>query len=117
MQAFKASRICRLAIRVNCAEFIGDTLLLGTDDGLFSFETKEKDPKMIPLSTRRYEQLTALEDLNIIISRSGKYDMVATHDLTSTTKFKRRQKFETETKLKKMKETKGCAFFTVGTSS
>ncbi|TPX67349.1 hypothetical protein SpCBS45565_g03850 [Spizellomyces sp. 'palustris'] len=110
---FKASRMCRLAIQVNCAEFLGDTLLLGTDDGLFGFETKEKDPKMIPLSTRRYEQINALEDLNIIISRSGKYDMVATHDMTSTTKFKRRQKFETETKLKKMKETKGCQFYSL----
>ncbi|KAI8593344.1 kinase-like domain-containing protein [Geranomyces variabilis] len=110
---FKASRMCRLTIQVNCAEFLGDTLLLGTDDGLFGFETKEKDSKMIPLSTRRYEQINALEDLNIIISRSGKYDMVATHDLTSTTKFKRKQKFETETKLKKMKETKGCQFYSI----
>ncbi|KAJ3083932.1 hypothetical protein HK102_000828 [Quaeritorhiza haematococci] len=110
---FKAMRICRLTIKVNCAEFMGDTLLLGTDDGLFAFEINATDAKMVPLSNRRYLQLDYLEDLGIIVSRSGKYDVVATHDVSSLTKFRKRQKFETETKLRKMKETKGCDFYSV----
>lgn len=35
---FKAARLCRLARRVNCADFTGDALLLGVDDGLYAFE-------------------------------------------------------------------------------
>ncbi|KAJ3039783.1 hypothetical protein HDV00_011910 [Rhizophlyctis rosea] len=117
---FKANRMCRLMLQVNCAEFLGETLLLGTDDGLFALETGEKDAKMTPLSTRRYIQMDALDDLGVIVSRSGKYDVVATHDVSTITKFKKRQKFETETKLKKMKETRGCSTYSItrsGTST
>ncbi|KAJ3057492.1 hypothetical protein HK097_004013 [Rhizophlyctis rosea] len=114
---FKANRMCRLMLRVNCGEFIGETLLLGTDDGLFALETNEKDAKMTPLSTRRYIQMDALDDLGVIVSRSGKYDVVATHDVSAITKFKKRQKFETETKLKKMKETRGCTSYSITRSS
>lgn len=110
---FKASRVCRLAIKINCAEYADDVLLLGTDDGLFSYNTNEKDSKIIPLSNRKYVQLNCLEDLGIMVSRSGKYDMVSTHVFDSASKFKKRQRFETETKLKKMKETKGCLFYTI----
>ena len=39
---FKADRICRLSIQINCADFLGDTLLFGTDDGLYSYESKGK---------------------------------------------------------------------------
>jgi FtsZ-interacting cell division protein ZipA len=35
---FKAERICRLSITVNCCDFINDILLFGTDDGLYSFD-------------------------------------------------------------------------------
>ena len=38
---FKALRMCRLARDINCAEVIGNsTLLLGVDDGLYSFESE-----------------------------------------------------------------------------
>jgi hypothetical protein len=37
--SFKAERICRLAIQVNCAEFWGNTLLFGTDDGLYAYDS------------------------------------------------------------------------------
>ncbi|KAH6575531.1 hypothetical protein BASA50_002962 [Batrachochytrium salamandrivorans] len=105
---FKAGRVCRLSIKVNCANFLGDTLLFGTDDGLYAFEANDQDARLIPLSNRRYAQIDTLDDLNLIISRSGKYDVVSIHDTTSITRFKKKSKFETETKLKKMKETKGC---------
>ncbi|OAJ42089.1 hypothetical protein BDEG_25591 [Batrachochytrium dendrobatidis JEL423] len=112
---FKAEKVCRLSITVNCANFLGDTLLFGTDDGLYAFETSgdfntisDKEARLMPLSNRRYAQIDTLEDLNLIISRSGKYDVVSIHDTSSITRFKKKSKFETETKLKKMKETKGC---------
>jgi serine/threonine protein kinase len=36
---FKAVRLCRLARKINCADFTAETLLLGVDDGLYAFET------------------------------------------------------------------------------
>ena len=39
---FKALRMCRLARDINCAEIIGNSLLLGVDDGLYSFEADGK---------------------------------------------------------------------------
>ncbi len=39
---FKAMRMCRLARDINCAEIIGNSLLLGVDDGLYSFEADGK---------------------------------------------------------------------------
>ncbi|KAL2918803.1 hypothetical protein HK105_201637 [Polyrhizophydium stewartii] len=110
---FKAERVCRLSIQVNCANYLGDTLLFGTDDGLYAFETKERDARLMTLSNRRYAQLDILEDLNLIVSRSGKYDVVSIHDITSITRFRKRSKFETETRLKKMKDTKGCDKYSI----
>ena len=37
---FKAERVCRLSIHVNCADLQGDAFLFGTDEGLYAFETK-----------------------------------------------------------------------------
>jgi len=68
---------------------------------------------MIPLSSRRYCQLTAFENLGIIVSRSGKYQVVSVHDVSHITTFKK-GKFESETKIKKIKETKGCEFYAIG---
>ncbi|KAJ3293461.1 hypothetical protein HK104_004432 [Borealophlyctis nickersoniae] len=51
---------------------------------------------MIPLSTRRYLQLDTLEELNVIVSRSGKYDVVATHDVSTISKFRKRQKHSSD---------------------
>ncbi|KAJ3324983.1 hypothetical protein HDV06_005572 [Boothiomyces sp. JEL0866] len=110
---FKAERVCRLSIVVNCADFMGDTILFGSDDGLYAFETKEKDARLIPLSNRRYSQIDTIPDLNMIISRSGKYDVVSIHDISQLSRFKKRTKFETETRLKKLKETKGCIRYAI----
>ncbi|KAJ3312761.1 hypothetical protein HDV04_002725 [Boothiomyces sp. JEL0838] len=110
---FKAERVCRLSIVVNCADFMGDTILFGSDDGLYAFETKEKDARLIPLSNRRYSQIDTIPDLNMIISRSGKYDVVSIHDISQLSRFKKRTKFETETRLKKLKETKGCIRYSI----
>jgi len=41
---FKAVRLCRLARKINCADFTAETLLLGVDDGLYAFETVGKVP-------------------------------------------------------------------------
>ncbi|KAI8897486.1 CNH domain-containing protein [Globomyces pollinis-pini] len=107
---FKAERVCRLAIQINCADFLNDTLLFGTDDRLYAFETKQADARLVSLSNRRYCQIDSIPQLDIIISRSGKYDVVSVHDTSSLLKLTR-TKFETETKLRKLKETKGCSFY------
>ena len=116
---FKADRVCRLSIQINCADFLGDTLLFGTDDGLYSYESKgflifiEKDARLIPLSNRRYNQLDCIPELNLILSRSGKQNIVSLHDITQLTKFKRKTRFETETRLKKLRDTKGCISYRI----
>ena len=73
----------------------------------------EKDARLIPLSNRRYSQIDTIPEINMIVSRSGKYDVVSLHDLTTMTQVKKRSRFETETKLKKLKETRDCSFYTI----
>jgi hypothetical protein len=89
---FKAERKCRVGVPINCAEFwgsfssfkgsqtrpltnyeskTGDTLLLGTDEGLFAYDTDDKEAKMVPVSNRRYTQLAVVEELGILLSISG----------------------------------------------
>ncbi|ORZ34192.1 kinase-like domain-containing protein [Catenaria anguillulae PL171] len=116
---FKAARICRLGKKINCADFIGPVLLLGVDDGLFALDTADSGPsggggsKLHPLSNRRYLQLDCIEEIGTMLSRSGKHEVVCLHEVSaSSLSFK--LKFETETKLKKIKETKGCDMYTVG---
>jgi hypothetical protein len=75
---------------VNCAEYwgasfsgelktqfinllIGNTILFGTDEGLFAYDTDDKEAKMTPVSNRRYTQLTVIEELGILLSVSGKF--------------------------------------------
>ncbi|KAJ1506765.1 putative protein serine/threonine kinase [Coelomomyces lativittatus] len=108
---FKAIRMYRLAKRVNCADFIGPIMLLGVDDGLFAYDPATST-SLIPLSTRRYLQITYIEGISTILSRSGKHDVVYLHDAAKGLSLK--SKFETETKLRKIKETRGCDSFSVG---
>eukprot|EP00834_Sanchytrium_tribonematis_P004141 NODE_188_length_13518_cov_0.721142.p1 type:complete len:631 gc:universal NODE_188_length_13518_cov_0.721142:12240-10348(-) len=105
---FKAKRLCRLAKKVNCATFIGQHLLIGTDDGLFGFSSV--DSKLIALSNRRYVQMHVIPHIELMISRSGKQEMVATHELTDIADFdlKTGKQFETVYKMKKIRESKGC---------
>ena len=46
----------------------------------------------------------------------GKYKVISTHDISTLTKVSKKHKFETETKLKKMKETTNCEYFELGKS-
>ncbi|KAJ3262920.1 Structural maintenance of chromosomes protein 1, partial [Chytriomyces hyalinus] len=110
---FKALRLCRLGIQITCAECFGDTLLFGTEQGLFAYDSSLVDAKMMQLSNRRYTQINYVEEFGIIVSRSGKYDVVAVHDVSGIRKFTRRMKFEVETKIKKIKESRGCHFFSL----
>eukprot|EP00835_Amoeboradix_gromovi_P005703 NODE_566_length_6624_cov_0.216245.p1 type:complete len:624 gc:universal NODE_566_length_6624_cov_0.216245:5135-3264(-) len=105
---FKAKRLCRLAKKVNCATFIGTHLLIGTDDGLFGFSAA--DSKLIALSNRRYVQMHVIPHIQLMISRSGKQEMVATHELNDMDEFdlKAGKQFETVYKMKKIRESKGC---------
>lgn len=49
-----------------------------------------------------------------MVSKSGKYDVVSIHDMSvDFGKMKKRSKFETETKLRKMKETSGCHSYSI----
>lgn len=74
---------------------------------------RDKDARLVPLSNRKYNQIDTIASLNLILSRSGKYDVVSIHDISSFKKVRKRAKFETETRLKKLKETRGCTFYTV----
>ena len=105
---FKAKRLCRLAKKVNCATFIGPHLLIGTEDGLFGFSAS--DSKLIALSNRRYVQMHVIPSIQLMISRSGKQEMVATHELNDLDEFdlKAGKQFETLYKMKKIRESKGC---------
>lgn len=70
--------------------------------------------RLIPLSNRRYTQINTIPEMGIMVSRSGKYDVVSIHDMIlDVSKLKKRSKFETETKLRKMKETSGCVSYSV----
>lgn len=73
---------------------------------------------MQPLSTRRYLQVDVVEGptLEIIVSRSGKHDMVCLHDMSSIKDgtFRKKKKFDTGTRIKKLKDTKGCEVYTMG---
>lgn len=147
---FKAARLCRTDIKVNCADFLAETLYIGTDEGLFLFQlgtngatnpTASAAPalhrkgasinvselannKLSLISTRRYVQFDIIEEFNLALSRSGKYSIVSIHDISSMTagdsrstsskngNFKR-GKFESDTKLKKIKETRECQFYSV----
>jgi hypothetical protein len=92
---------------------LGDAFLFGTDEGLYAFESREPNARLVPLSNRRYSQINTVPDLGIMISRSGKYDVVSVHDVSAFSKIRRKSKFETETHLKKMKETTGCNSYTL----
>lgn len=61
------------------------------------------------LSGRRYLQLWFCEEMKILVSRSGKYDVVSVHVVENFGK----GRFEEETGMKKLKETKGCLWFSV----
>ncbi|KAJ3136531.1 hypothetical protein HK100_001674, partial [Physocladia obscura] len=75
---FKTVRMCRLGVQINCAEYFGETLLFGTNQGLYAFDTTIADAKMIPLSPRQYSQINYIQEFGIIVSRSGKYNVVET---------------------------------------
>jgi hypothetical protein len=92
---------------------VGSTLLLGVDDGLYTYETDEAMPVISTVSDRKYEQIDVIEELNIFVSRSGKHSVVSTHELAPFLKQKKHKRFETETKVKKMKNTKGCDFYSI----
>ncbi|KAJ3070091.1 Mitogen-activated protein kinase kinase kinase kinase 3 [Podochytrium sp. JEL0797] len=110
---FKASRMCRLGIQITCAESLGDTLLFGTEEGLFAFDTSVPESKMVPVSTRRYAQLEYIEEIGVVVSRSGKHNLVGVHHVAPFTKFVKKQRFEVDTGFKKLKESKGCLFFSL----
>lgn len=135
-------------MNVECADVWGETLLIGTDEGLYAYELDASDSKLTSISSRSYSQMDSIPEFNILVSRSGewisirirektfsitqilhislmilstgKYDVISIHDLTTVTKFidkKRKKVFETETKIKKMKETKGCEFYSIARSN
>lgn len=105
---FKATRLCRLPIKVRCSAILGHTMLFGTGDGLFAYDMEATEGKIVPVSGRRYEQIDVVPEWGFVVSRSGKYNCVSTHDITGLSKLSKRQKFEVETKQVKIKKTKGC---------
>lgn len=67
---------------VLCAETIGDCLLLGVEDGLHAIDMKSDAAgssapvNLFPLSSRKYLQLTVIEQFDLLISLSGKSHML-----------------------------------------
>jgi len=121
---FDTTRVCRVNIPITCADFYENLLLFGTENGLYSYPLNEQGGKLRLLSTRKYLQLNVIEEIGTIVSRSGnlpnlingwtgKYDVVSIHNLRSITNLKKPKKFETETKIKKLKETKGCYYYSI----
>jgi serine/threonine protein kinase len=121
---FDTTRVCRVNIPITCADFYEDLLLFGTENGLYSYPLNEPGGKLRLLSTRKYLQLNVIEEIGTIVSRSGnspnlingwtgKYDVVSIHNLKSIANLKKPKKFETETKIKKLKETKGCYYYSI----
>ncbi|KAI3639968.1 hypothetical protein MIR68_001973 [Amoeboaphelidium protococcarum] len=115
---FKAVRLCRLTRRVNCAQYMGDLLLLGLEEGLFAFEADEgKQPqyaKMIPLSPRKYEQIDYIPEIGpLLISKSGKKASACIHDVKNIDKQKIAKRFEVETKVIKLKNASDIEYFVV----
>lgn len=120
---FKASRVCRLGRKVLGAHYMDDLLLISLDEGLFLFDTEDaQNPKMIPLSTRKYNQMDYIADVGFM-SRSGKQNAICHHD-PSTVKGlnsaaageKLKKNFEEVTKVKKLKEAGQCDFYTISTN-
>lgn len=70
---FRAARLCRLPLKVNCADALGNTILFGTADGLYAYDIESNEGKVVPISGRRYEQINVVADWGFIVSRSGKY--------------------------------------------
>ncbi|KAG4091950.1 hypothetical protein H8356DRAFT_951731 [Neocallimastix lanati (nom. inval.)] len=65
------------------------------------------------ISVRKYLKLFIIKDINIILSKSGKNNIISIHDITHIKNFKSLKNFENETRTKKLKVTKGCINFTV----
>ncbi len=59
-------------MNVESADVWGETLLLGTDDGLYVYELDSPDSKLTSISNRSYSQLDSIPELNILVSRSGR---------------------------------------------
>lgn len=103
-----------MSTNVLCAETIGDYLLLGVEDGLHAIDMKNDSNgssapvNLFPLSSRKYLQLTVIEEFDLLISLSGKQSVVALHDINNFESIKKGRKFENDTKARKLKDTKGC---------
>ncbi|KAJ3222079.1 hypothetical protein HK099_002733 [Clydaea vesicula] len=112
-QDFKTTKLCRMWSKINCADVWENFLIIGTENGLYSYELNSSESKLNQISERKYYQFNIISDLNVIVSRSGKQNVVAIHEIKKNSNFLKTLKFETETKLKKIKETKGCNFYSL----
>ncbi|KAI8814315.1 CNH domain-containing protein [Cladochytrium replicatum] len=110
---FKAMRMCRMGVEVHCAEFLGKTLLIGREDGLYALDTSVSDNRMLPLSGRKYSQLQAIDDMGLLVSQSGKSKVVAVHYASPSRKFEKGQRFEVETNCRKIRGTESSRYFTI----
>ncbi|KAJ3344922.1 hypothetical protein HDU83_004600 [Entophlyctis luteolus] len=113
---FTATRLCRLGIHINCADCFGDFMLFGTNQGLFALNTLDLNSKLITLSTRKYSQLNYIEELGIMVSRSGKHNFVGIHDVSHLKKIVPKRRFEADTKYYKIKDTCGCSQYSLTSS-
>lgn len=79
--------------------------------------------KLLPVSNRKYTQLSVLDDLGLLVSISGilltysklgKYKVISLHDISSLPNPEKVRRFESQTKLTKLKETATCEFYQIG---
>ena len=125
---FRAMRICRLARVILCAQYVGNLLLIGLEQGLFAYENTtvpnspnaiddpSSQPSMIPLSHRKYSRMDNLDELiGHMVSVSGKANSICIHDVRSglVDRDRLRKRFEDETAAQKLKETRECDFYSI----
>lgn len=95
----------------------GNALLVGMEDGLLwiKADTDQSKQKLAGLSSRCYMKLQVVEEINAMVSISGKMGSVCVSDLNNLDILnKGPENFESDTRLKKIKDSKGSTNIQIG---
>jgi len=104
---------------VTCGDYWekGNALLVGMEDGLLwiKADTDQSKQKLAGLSNRNYLKLQVVEEINALVSISGKQNSVCVSDLNNLDILnKGPENFESDTRLKKIKDSKGSTNIQIG---
>jgi len=117
-ESFRAQKLCRVRKTINCGDYWEreQSLLLGVESLLVSIKAEEDGKqKLSEVSDRSYLKVQIIEEIGLMVSISGKKEgSICISDLNGYELNKKGQKkFEAETKLKKLKDSKGAEFFKI----